>query len=447
MQKNYILEPAQKIPVEKEVDICVIGGSCTGVFAAVRAARLGAKVAVIEKQNSFGGVAASGFIHIWHSLYDNLQQQKIISGLTEEVLDSLGKLGVLIDKQKELRVEDKSTFYFNSEELKIELDQLVLSHEILPYLHTQFAGSLVEDGRIKAVFIQNKNGRSAIKAKVFIDASGDGDLAVSSGLKYYYHEFMQPPTACCKLIYNEKEAGLEQLILRHGEEFGLGRDRGWYASIPGNQNFYMKALTHVFHVDCCDANQLTFAEMEGRRQIRAYMNLARKYYGGEITLAGLCSGIGIRETRQIRCEYRLTREDVTEGRKFEDAVANSSYPIDIHNPDGTMEIYGLSGTIKKILLDGTTETGRWREAEGSPAYYQIPYRCMINRKMDNLIVAGRMIDMDSAAFSSARVMVNTNQLGEAAGVAAYMAVKDQKPVYDVDIAKLRALLQNGGSII
>jgi len=444
---KYITEPEKNVAVINEVDVCVVGGSCTGVFAAVRAAKLGASVAIVEKQNSFGGVATSGFVHIWHSLYDNAKEKKIISGMTEEVLERLRALGVVTDKENLIGIDRQDAYYFNSEELKIELDKLIIENKITPYLHTHFAGIIVDNGEIKAIFVENKSGRGAIVAKIFVDASGDGDLSVSSGLEEYRHEFLQPPSSCCKIMYNEKEANLEKLILQHSEEFGLKKDRGWYAPIPEFENIYMKALTHVFDVDCSNANDLTFSEIEGRRQIRAYMDISRKYYSGKISLVALCSYIGVRQTRQIKGMYQLTDDDVMTGRKFEDGIANCSYPVDIHKQDGTMEIKYLSGNYKKILLDGTTETGRWCDSDKASTYYQIPYRSMVSTKCKNLIVAGRMVDSEISAFSSMRVMVNSNQMGEAAGVAAYVAINSGKPVYDIDISILKSKLKQGGSLI
>lgn len=444
---NTILEPEKNIPIIDDVDLCVLGGSCTGVFAAVRAARLGLKVAIVEKQNCFGGVAASGLINIWHKLYDAQMQKQLIGGLTQEVIERLKRIGEVEDLEKDLPPDEQNAYIFNNEELKIELDRLVTEHKIHAYLHTQFAACVVKDSVVQAVFIENKSGRGAITAGVFVDATGDGDLCVRAGLDSYRHRFLQPPTACCKMQYDKEDALLEQKIIEHGEEFGLAKDRGWMGEIPGVHDIYMNALTHVFDVDCSDAAQLTYAEMEGRRQIRAYMDILRTYYHGDFSLVSLCSYIGIRQTRQIRADYQLKDDDVTGCAQFEDGIANVSYPIDFHLPDGTMEVKYFSGNYKKILLDGTKETGRWREEQAQAGYYQVPFRSMVNKKIKNLIMAGRMIDCEMAAFSSLRVMVSCNQMGEAAGVAAYLALQEQRSVSEVDPAALRALLQKGGSTL
>src|SRR5690606_36478350 len=167
-----IVEPAREIPVYHEADICVLGGSCTGVFAAVRAARLGAKVVIVEKQNAFGGVATSGLVNIWHSLFNTEFDKQIIAGLTWETIERLQRLGAVKAEQKSHSVG----YVLNTEELKIELDQLIMESKVKAYLHTAFVAPYVEDGELQAVIVENKSGRGAIRARVFIDATGDGDL-------------------------------------------------------------------------------------------------------------------------------------------------------------------------------------------------------------------------------------------------------------------------------
>ena len=167
-----IYEPGKHIPIVDEADVCVLGGSCTGVFAAVRAARLGAKVVIIEKQNCFGGVATLGLVNIWHSLYDSEFKKQIISGLTEEVVERLEKRSAV----QRISNSPSSGFNLNTEELKIELDQLITESNVKPYLHSFYAAPCVEGDTVKAVIIENKSGRQAIAAKVFIDATGDGPV-------------------------------------------------------------------------------------------------------------------------------------------------------------------------------------------------------------------------------------------------------------------------------
>ncbi len=443
----HITEPKKTIPVVRNVDICVVGGSCTGVFAAVRATRLGASVAIVEKQNCFGGMATAGFVNIWHSLHDEGNNNQIIAGMTEEMLDRLRK-------RDAVGPIGGVCYRFNSEELKIELDEIVRDHDVTPFLHSYFAAPWMEDGELRGVIIENKDGRQAIAAGVVIDATGDGDVARAVGCEFYLDGSLQPPTPCCKIHGMNSLDGWnwEEAVNKHGSEFGLKEDWGWHCAVPDIPDLEMHADTHVFDVNASKASDLTYAEMEGRRQIRAILDIIRTYgpKGNKAALAGLAATIGIRETDRIRARYRLTGEDVLNGTAFEDAIGFGSYRVDIHHSDGPgITFRYLNGKERVIPGRGRPEqVGRWREeTEINPTYYQIPYRCLVQEKVRNLLLAGRMLDADKTAFSAVRVMVNMNQTGEAAGIAAWLALDSGAAVQDVDTAKVRSLLAQGGSII
>ena len=442
-----IREEARDIPVQHECDVCVIGGSCTGVFAAVRAARLGRSVVLVEKANAFGGVATNGLVCIWHSLQDTEHKRQVIGGLTLEVLERLRQRGAATRIVG--GIDNGSRF--NSQELKIELDQLVLESRITPMLHASFCAPVVDDGSVKAVLVEDKNGRSAIKAAVYVDASGDGDLFARAGIPYAIDRDLQPPTTCA-LIRNFWVYGLDfrKLYDAHHAEFGLEPDVGWHCMVPGLPSMHMCAQMHVFGADCSEAEQLTKAEIEGRRQVRAVMDMLRKYgpQKDDIGLAGLASHIGIRETRRFDAVYRLTEDDVLWGRKFDDTVAQGSYRVDVHYPGGGGFLFKYLDGTTEDMSGGGCKKGRWRDpVDEDPTYYQVPYRTMVHRNLSNAIMAGRMISTDRGAFGAIRVMVNLNQVGEAAGTAAHLALKEGRHVSQVDIGQLRAALKEGGSVL
>ena len=434
------------LPIIKEVDICVLGGSCTGVFAAVRASRLGAKVAIVEKQNAFGGVATNAFVNIWHSLMNTEFDKQIIGGLTVEVMERLKLRDAVIKSEN----NSSRGFTFNSQELKIELDELVLESNIIPYLHTLFSEPYIgEDGKLKGVVVDNKSGRGIIKAKYFIDATGDGDLCDRLGLECYSTKLLQPPTTCAHYEgWDTKE--FTSIFRKHHEEFGIPEGFVWGAAIPSTK-IDMMAGTRVFNVNCANADELTRAEIEGRRQIRAIMDMMRKYVPDKnLKLVGLPSQIGIRETRHVKCLYKVTDEDVLYGKRFDDAIANGSYRLDVHHQDKPgLTFYYLDGTEIYSRSDFEKSVKkRWREKmEVDPTFYQVPLRSIIPNKYGNLMIAGRMLDADLIAFSGIRVMVNMNQLGEAAGVTSFLALKQNKSVQDVDYKDVRNELARDGSII
>ena len=342
-----------------------------------------------------------------------------------------------------------AAFCLNTEELKIELDLLVQEHQILPMLHTQGCLPVLDGDRITAVAVENKDGRGAICARMFVD--GDGDIAVRAGVPYLERDRVQPPTTCAK-IRHFLQAGMRfaDLYREHHAEFGLVPDSGWDAPVPGVPDVHMVAQMHVFGVNVAHAEQLTRAEMEGRRQIRGIMDMLRKYgpKGNDITLVQLASAIGIRETRVVEAAHCLTEEEVLHGVRFPDAIANGSYRVDVHAPEGGGFLFKyLDG--RTLLVDGNGhKEGRWREpTPENPTFYQVPYRCLVHPTRPNLLCAGRMIQADRGAFGAVRVMVNTNQMGEAAGTAAVLALRGSGSVAQVDPGVLRRTLADGGSIM
>ncbi len=450
---DTVREPARQVPVAAEVDVCVVGGSATGVFAAVAAARLGARVAVIERQGFFGGTATAGLVCVWHTTRDARLERPIIAGLGIEILERLRKRGALLEKPPTRNL----ACIFNPEELKIELDGLLADAGVRPFLHARFAAPVVEDGEVRAAIIEDKSGRRAVRARVLIDASGDGDLAARAGLECYKDHDLQPPTTCAVI------RGLDE-IKKRNPDFSLNRavfeekhpgalELGFLWSVemaesPGDR---LVAGTRVNGADCSDADQLTRAEMEGRAQVRRIVDLLRaNFAGGEsVRLSALAAHIGIRQTRQVRCLHQLTEEEVLAGKRFADAIANGSYRVDIHHNDRAgITFRYLDGSEVFCRADGTHRRGRWRpETEEDPTFYQIPYRSLVPRGAGNVLVAGRCLDADRGAFGAVRVMINTNQTGEAAGTAAWLALDSGKPVAEIDTGKLREVMKKQGALI
>jgi hypothetical protein len=444
-KENKRSKGKKQIPVIGEFDICVLGGSCTGVFAAVRAARLGASVAIVEKQNAFGGVATNGLVNIWHSLYNTEKNKQIIAGLTYEVIERLAQRDAVSYGQEDKR----SHFTLNTQELKIDLDELIIESGITPYLHTLFSEPYNDsNGKLEGVIIDNKSGRGIIKAKYFIDATGDGDLCERMGMKTYIHDYIQPPSTTA--YFEGWDSGqFNSLLKEHGKEFNIPEGFVWGAQLPGT-NSYMLSGTRVYNVNCAFADDLTKAEIEGRRQIRAFLDMIRKYgQNFEVGLTGLPSYIGIRETRHVKCLYQVSDKEAMYGERFEDAIANGSYVLDLHHQDkpGITFRY-LDGTERYSRPGYPAVVGRWREeTEANPTFYQVPLRSLIPEKSNNVITAGRMLDASPVSFSGIRVMVNMNQLGEAAGVTAYLGLNQNKKIKDVDFNDVRKELEKGGSII
>jgi len=449
---STIHEAARDVPVAFEADLCVVGGSCTGVFAAVTAARMGLTVALIEAEGSFGGVATSGLVNIWHSLYDTQRRRRIIGGLTAETVERLRKRAAV----REIEPNADVHFYLNTDELKIELDELVTEAGVRPFLHARFAAPVMDGESVVAAVLEDKTGRRAVRARYFVDATGDGDLLVRAGGAFELRDDPQPPTVCAKI------RGIDA-IEAADPSFQLGRAAFdpaepnplpggwlWASRVVGAEDIRMVAGTRVAGANCADGDELTRAEIEGRRQVRALCDILRRRRGGEgVVLLDLASTIGIRESRHARCLHRLTEAEVLEGRRFDDAVANGSYRVDVHHsgrPGLTFRY--LDGREEHVAPGQPTEIGRWRpQRPDSPTFYQVPYRSLVPGGLRNVLVAGRLIDTDRGAYGAIRVMVNCNQTGEAAGAAAALAARDGTAFAEVDASRLRAALAERGAVV
>lgn len=446
---NCVTEPLREIPIIHETDICVLGGSCTGLFAAIRAARLGARVAIVEKDNCFGGIATTAMVNVWHSLWDTEGKKQIIAGLTEETMQRLGRHGVVRTWEK---TNPNLGFTFNSEELKIELDELAAEARLKIYFHTMFAAPFVEDGKLAAVLVENKSGRGAIKARMFVDATGDGDLAVRLGIPGYFANHLQPATCCARFSGWDSlgKVSYQDAMRENAADFGLKPGFAWGTHVPGSGTF-MLAGTRIYGINPADADELTAGEIEGRRQVRAIQKILKKAVPeNRVSLEALSSRLGLRESRHVRCGYQLTGDDVLAGRDFPDSIAQGSYRVDIHHQDKPgITLRYLDGREEYCRAGFPAELGRWRpETSSNPTFYQVPYRSLLPRGgFGNLIVAGRMLDVDPVAHAAVRVMVNMNQTGEAAGVAAWMGLDQDLPLPKIDPIALRKKLAQGGSAL
>lgn len=447
-------EPARDIPVAHDVDLCVLGGSCTGVFAAVAAARLGLKVVLVEQHGFFGGVATAGLVSIWHSTLDTEARRPIIAGLSTELIERLKRRDAVTDCGPTAHAH----YVLDTEETKIELDELVAEAGVVPMLHTMFcAASLANDGRLDAAIVEDATGRRAIRARMFVDATGDGTLLARAGLPFELREDLQPPTVCAVIRGIEalacREPGFDLAWAIFDPESGAGIPHGflWSRECTGRPEDRMVAGTRVPGADCSDADQLTRAEIEGRRQVRAVCDVLRRRAGDEdaIRLVGLPAKIGIRETRHATCLYRLTEREVLEGVRFTDAIANGSYRVDVHHSDKPGLTFRYQDGREVYAVPGQPPVeGRWREPrDQDPTFYQIPYRSLVPQGARNVLVAGRLVDADRGAYGATRVMINCNQTGQAAGVAAHAALSSGVDVADVDVAAVRSTLAGQGAIV
>jgi 2-polyprenyl-6-methoxyphenol hydroxylase-like FAD-dependent oxidoreductase len=445
---RFLQEPARPTVVACETDLCVVGGSCTGVFAAVRAARLGLSVALIEQNTILGGMASAAQVNEWHSFNDTSGTVPIIGGLTIEVVERLRRRSVL----QEISPVHRGQFRFNSAELAVELDELVRSHRIRVFLAARCVAANREGPRVTAAIIEDRSGRRAITASFFIDASGDGNLLRHAGFAADKPAVLQPVNLQAVVSGARTADGpvpwpeLEPLLAAHN--YPAANSRPWHFPVPGSD-----ALTNLFGarlngIDASDADAHTAALFEGRRLHRTYLDLLRAHSADlRPVVVAWAQALGVRETWHARCHHRLAGDEILRGQSFADSIAQGTYPVDIHSADGTILRY-LDGREEFVPKTGPTQWRRWNP-EGSPvpACYHIPYRSLLPLEAENLLVAGRLLDADREAFGGVRVMVNMNQTGEAAGVAAALAHRTGITFPQLAPALLRAELNAGGSLL
>ncbi len=450
-----IKEPARTVPVRAQVDVLVCGGGPAGIIAACAAADDGLKVLLVESRSFLGGNMTIGL-----PILGFLGQKKnqIIYGLPQKLIDRL--------KARKASSEHRycpnhmSLTLVEPEAVKSVALEMVLESHVEVLLHTSVADVIKSGDQITGIITESKSGREAILAKVVIDCTGDADVAFRSGVpceKGNSEGGMQPPTLmfCLAGVDTEKlrmsivnkprtyvtefipaeyfgqnhqfiVVGFKDLI-KTAETAGL--------SIPTERTIIITGLregeawinmTRVMGTDGTDAHSLTLGEIEARRQITDIQKYLISYVPGfeNAYFTKTAPFLGIRETRRLVGEYVMNRDDILSCRKFDDAIAVASYPIDLHRPNDrgcTMEWCGDC--------------------------YDIPYRSLVPKKIKGLLVAGRCISTTHEAMAAIRVMAPCMAMGEAAGRAAKAAVRDEVAVDKVDVRKLQKELVARGAYL
>ncbi|MCC7408321.1 MAG: FAD-dependent oxidoreductase [Phycisphaeraceae bacterium] len=449
-------EPAREIPVLADVDVAVLGGGPAGACAAAAAARMGASVVLVERYGFLGGTATAANVNIWHTLYGADHKTPVIGGLAEEIVRRLQH-----DKAIYNQAPDGETggWVVHTEAAKLVFDDLVVAGGVKLMLHTWLAHAVLEGSRVTAAIVESKSGRGAIRARMFIDCTGDADLVRRVGVAVQTGNprgVCQPPTLCFRV--GGMRDGAKHLHEVQAELYKTPMDYNgqrypcflWGAMGVLDKHEVMIAGTRVTDVNVAVTDDLTRAEVEGRYQMRWVLDQMRAMPGWEdVYLIDIGTQIGCRESHRIWADHQLTRQELLSGQVFEDAIAQSCYPIDIHHgnePGITFE--HLDGTRRIVSGERKTRYERWDSApEGSPPRstlcWTVPYRSLIPKGLDNVLVAGRCIGTNHDSAGATRVMINAMQFGHAAGVAATMgrASRDSR---GVDVAKLRKILVEQG---
>jgi len=445
-----ITEPARDVPLYGEFDVVVLGGGPAGIAAAAAAARNGSTVLLVERYGFLGGMGTAAgvtnFCGLHANVFGNIQQ--VVHGVADDLLDRMRALDGLnephlIFGKIHAQAYDMSAF-------KCAADALLVADNVELLFHAFAAGILKsEHGPIETLLLETKSGRMAVRGRTFIDCSGDGDLANWAGVP------MEKGDSEGHLLY-------PTLMFRVGNVDAARAGEAW-RSIPqlmdeaeaaGTFNFprrgaIVRPQRHAYEwrvnvtqlknadgsaTDGTDARSLSEGELEGRRQIVDYLRFLRSTvpgFEGAYAL-DIAPQLGIRETRRLVGEYMLTGEDVLTCADFDDSIGVNGWPLEKH-------------------VSGDVQWG-WPPIPGSRGYNQLPYRMILPRRssaggVDNLLLAGRCASMTHDGHSAARVTGACFVMGQAAGTAAAIALRQSCTPYDVSVPDLQRILVEQGAFL
>lgn len=452
-RSNSHLTYSASVPLAANVDVLVVGGGPAGIAAAVASARNGARTLLLEKQGYLGGNLTAGLVGPCMTSYSLDGSQQLIKGIFEELVLKMESMGGACHPSKIpagsaycgfIEFGHDKVTPFDPEAIKICATELLVEANVQLQFHTMVIDTTVDHGVVTGVIAASKSGLEAVVADVTIDCSADADVAYRGGASVEQGRpgdgLTQPMTLFFR-VANVDDAVVEAYVANHPEDYrpfasivAAARKEGEFPIQRKGVGLY-KTLepgvwrintTRLQQLDGTNVRDLTSAEIEGRRQVVALMDFFRSRLPGfeHAVLQDTAAIIGVRETRRVVGEYTLTAQDLADGKAFEDVIALSGYPVDIHSPTGDG-----GGT------DGTYQTAN---------VYQIPYRCLVPQSLDGLLVAGRSISATHEAMGATRVTPPCFAMGEAAGTAAALSIKARCQVRDVSVTDLQsALVRNG----
>lgn len=417
-EPGNVFEPGKNIPVAGEYDVVVCGSGPAGVTAAIEAGRNGGRTLLVELQGCLGGIWTAGLLS-WVIDHSNK------TGIMHEIEDHLHKAG------GKGSIETGRYLAYDVETMKLILEEMCIEAGVDILLHTRVAASIKDSsGRITQIITESKSGREAWSAKVFIDATGDGDLAALSGCGFDLgdpdDEGAFQPMSMLALVTGVNFQEIQSFVRWTGDQGSVSKERlfeeirksgldtsytkpGLY---PVRDDLYMMMANHEYGYSALSAKEITKATLHARREVNSIVNGLRSLGGKwqNLRLVATAEHIGIREGRRIHGLYTITQEDLVDGKKHQDAVCTVTFGVDVHS----------------VRRAGDLGASYSRGIRSKP--YDIPMRALIAKDVRGLMMAGRCISGDFIAHSSYRVTGNAVPMGEYAGrVAAIAALSCRLP--------------------
>lgn len=441
-------------PVIADVDVLVCGGGPAGIGASIAAARQGARTMLIERHGCLGGVATNSLVGIWLGSYSRDGAYPVIGGIFTEIVERMvaegGATRAAEDGFGSRHISYARwhcrTIPFDFEVCKRVCDQIVLESGVKLRYFTTFLAPRVEGNRISGAFVHSKNGVEYVQAKTIVDATGDADVAARAGcptIKGRAEDGLMSPASLLFVVEDVDYRAFEKYCrttddVRLCQIIAEIKDKGEWPfpfeiiialETIKRGRYFINTLRQT-GIDGTKTEDLTRGMIEGREQMFQLFDLMRRYVpgfaGARLVQSG--SAIGIRDTRRIVGDYRITNEDIINGRHFDDTIALSGYQWDMADPKRPSH-------------------QRMERTTTALPYAEIPYRSLLPQGIDNLIVAGRSISTDWDALGPLRIMPASFAMGQAAGTAAAWAAQSSSTMRQVDTQALRTDLRSQGAIL
>lgn len=442
---GMIVEPARETAVLGEFDVVVLGGGPAGIAAATAAAAAGRSTILVERYGFLGGMGTAAGVTNFCGLHANVHGQirQVVHGVADLLLERMRQLGGLNEPHVLFGGKIAAQAYDNSA-FKVAADGLVIASGAGLLFHAQAAGVMMRSpNEIDALLIETKSGRRAVRGRIYIDASGDGDLAAHAGAPFEKgtdgDSMLYPSTMFRVNGVDPERAGdaWNHFGRWMAEAERKGRIFPRKTPIIRPQKNPMEWRANVTQlanpdgtpVDCTDAEQLSWAEVEGRRQIVDFFQFLRESAPGfeNAYILEIAPQVGVRETRRVVGEYQLTEDDVLSCANFDDTIGVNGWMVEAH----------VAGDI----------LFKWQDIPASRGFNHLPYRMIVPKQVDNLLVVGRCASMTHMGQSAARVSGACFVMGQAAGTAADLSLRAGSRPRELDVSLLQQALERDGAYL